>query len=258
VPALFVSYSGLFGGAEQILLDVATGLEETPVLTCPEGPLAAAARGAGLHVLALRERRLELRAGARDRIAAPARIAGLGRELRGIVRALRPDVVFAWGMRAGLAAASLGKERPRLVFQHNDLLPGPAIARAVRAAAGRAELTLALSHCIAADLAVPHARVIHPGVDLESFAHAPPPDGPPEALLLGALVDWKRPELALEAIARTPDVRLRIAGAPIGDGQLVDRLRARAAEPDLAGRVEFAGPVDDVPAALRRASVLLH
>src|SRR5436309_2674830 len=59
MPALFVSYSGLFGGAEQILLDVATGLDETPTLACPEGALAEAARDAGLHVLALRERRLE-------------------------------------------------------------------------------------------------------------------------------------------------------------------------------------------------------
>ena len=258
MPALFVSYSGLFGGAEQILLDVATGLDETPVLACPEGALASAARDAGLHVLALRERRLELRAGARDRVAAPARIAALGREMRGLVRALHPDVVFAWGMRAGLAAAALGRDRPRLVFQHNDLLPGPAIARAVRGAAARADVTLALSDCIAADLGVPGTRVVHPGVDLERFAPAPVPDGPPEVLLLGALVDWKRPELALETVARVPDVRLRIAGAPIGDERLIDRLRARAGQPDLAGRVEFAGPVDDVPAEMRRASVLLH
>jgi GT2 family glycosyltransferase/glycosyltransferase involved in cell wall biosynthesis len=258
VSALFVSYSGLFGGAEQILLDVATGLEETPVIACPEGPLAEAARGAGMHVLALRERRLELRASARDRVAAPARIAALGRELRGLVRALHPDVVFAWGMRAGLAASSLGKERPRLVFQHNDLLPGPAIARAVRAAAARADVTLALSECIAADLGLPGVRVIHPGVDLERFTPAPIPDGPREVLLLGALVDWKRPELALEAVASTPDVRLRIAGAPIGGEQVLETLRARAAAPDLAGRVEFAGAVDDVSAALGRASALLH
>jgi len=35
------------------------------------------------------------------------RIAALGRELRSLVRALQPDVMFAWGMRAGLAAATL-------------------------------------------------------------------------------------------------------------------------------------------------------
>jgi GT2 family glycosyltransferase/glycosyltransferase involved in cell wall biosynthesis len=260
VPALFVSYSGLLGGAEQILLDVAEGLEETPTLACPEGPLAQRARGAGLHVLTLRERRLELRAKARDRAAAPLRIAALGRELRRIVDALRPEVVFAWGMRAGLAAATLRGGRPPIVFQHNDLLPGPAIARAVHAAAERADVTLALSHCIAADLDVRGTRVIYPGVDLERFSPAPIPDGPPEVLLLGAIVDWKRPEVALEVVARTRGVRLRVAGGPIGsDGEsLLETLRARAAQPDLAGRVELAGPVEDVPGALRRASCLLH
>src|SRR5919197_2988744 len=263
MPALFVSYSGLLGGAERILLDVAQGLDETPTVACPEGPLAAAAREAGLHVLALRERPLEVRASAHHRAAAPLRIAALGRELRAVVRALQPDGVFAWGMRAGLAAATLGRDRPPLVFQHNDLLPGPAIARAVRAASRRADVTLALSRCIADDLG-PGVRVLHPGLDLERFAPTPLPGGPPEVLLLGAIVDWKRPELALDAVAlaarKRPELRLRVGGAPLdeaGERQL-EMLRRRAAQPDLEGRVELAGPLDDVPAALSQSSGLLH
>jgi GT2 family glycosyltransferase/glycosyltransferase involved in cell wall biosynthesis len=267
VPALFVSYSGLLGGAEQILLDVAQGLEEPPTIACPEGALASAARTAELHVLALPERRLELRTSGRDRAAAPLRIAALGQELRAVVGALRPDVVFAWGMRAALAATTLGRDRPPLVFQHNDLLPGPAIARAVRAAAWRADASVALSDCIARDLDPRRklgVRVLHPGVDLDRFAPAPLPDGPPEVLVLGAIVDWKRPELALDAVAlaarERPDLRLRLGGAPIdtaGEHQL-EMLSRRAEQPDLAGRVELAGPLTDVPDALRRASCLLH
>ena len=267
MPALFLSYSGLLGGAEQILIEVATALDETPTLACPEGPLAAAARADGLHVLTLPERPLELRASARDRALAPLRIAALGRDLRRLVAALRPELVFAWGMRAGLAAGALGSERPPLVFQHNDLLPGPAVARAVRAAARRADAVVALSECIARDLDPADelgVRVLHPGVDLERFAPAPAPDGPPEVLVLGAIVDWKRPELALEAIAlasrERPELRLRLAGAPLGAAgeQLLELLRRRAGQADLAGRVDLAGAVDDVPAALRRASCLLH
>ena len=236
MPALFLSYSGLLGGAEQILLEVATALEETPTLACPEGPLAAAARVDGLHVLTLPERPLELRASARDRVLAPLRIAALGRELRALVAALRPELVFAWGMRAGMAAGALGRGRPPLVFQHNDLLPGPAVARAVRAAARRADAVVALSECIARDLDPAGelgVRVLHPGVDLERFAPAPAPDGPPEVLVLGAIVDWKRPELALEAVAlasrERPELRLRLVGAPLGAAgeQLLERLRRR-------------------------------
>src|SRR4051794_2831497 len=75
LPPLFVSYSGLLGGAERFALDMATGLEETPSLACPDGPFAEAARAAGLHVIVLRERPLELRASVRDWLASPLRIA---------------------------------------------------------------------------------------------------------------------------------------------------------------------------------------
>ncbi|HEX4720406.1 MAG TPA: glycosyltransferase, partial [Thermoleophilaceae bacterium] len=75
---------------------------------------------------------------------------------------------------------------------------------------------------------------------------------------------WKRPDLALEIAAlaarELPDLRLRIAGAPLdADGELLlQHLRARAARPDLAGRVEFAGPLPDPAGALGDAGCLLH
>ena len=75
VAAIAVSYSGVLGGAERVLLEVASGLEEPPLIACPPGPLADAARERGIGVLELRERSLELRrspARARRR-AGPAR-----------------------------------------------------------------------------------------------------------------------------------------------------------------------------------------
>ncbi len=78
-------------------------------------------------------------------------------------------------------------------------------------------------------------------------------------LWLGAIVDWKRPDLALEVLARTPDETLCLAGTPIdSDGErILERLAGRAARPDLAGRVDLAGPVDSAE-ALRTAQLLLH
>jgi N-acetylglucosaminyl-diphospho-decaprenol L-rhamnosyltransferase len=259
VAVLFASYSGLLGGAERLLLDAVSGLDEPPTLACPEGPLAERARAAGVHVLALRERPLELR----DRRAGAALdILGLRRELDGIVRAVRPELLYAWGMRTLLAAAGL-RRSPPLVFQHNDLLPGPTIARAVRTAARRALAVSTASECIARELGIPGARAIHPGVDLERFHPVPPPDGPPELLVLGAIEPWKRPELALEATAlaarERTDIRLRFAGMPIGPAgeRLLAQLRERAGHGDLAGRVEFAGPADAAE-SLERAHCLLH
>jgi glycosyltransferase involved in cell wall biosynthesis len=165
-------------------------------------------------------------------------------------------------MRAllGCALAVRGAGRPPLLFQHNDLLPGGLVGAAVRRAARRAERAVCLSRAIADDLAVPGAEVIHAGVDLERFR---PPGAPPAeatALALGAIVGWKRPEVALEVAARVPGLRLRLAGEPLDQGgeRLLDKLRRRAAQPDLAGRVELLGRLADPLEALRGSACLLH
>src|SRR5947209_6036473 len=194
LEALFVSYSSVLGGAERILLDVADG-----ALACPEGPLAAAARERGLEVLPLARHPADLRARPRDRLLAPARLAAHAYEVERLVRRARPRLRVAWGMRPALALAPFGS----FVFQHNDLLPGPAIAAAVRLAARRAQRVIALSRAIAADLDPDGAlgvRVVHPGVDLERFRPGEPAE-PAQVVTLGAIVPWKRPEFALEAFA---------------------------------------------------------
>src|SRR5262249_32463744 len=84
--------------------------------------------------------------------------------------------------------------------------------------------------------------------------------------LLGAITRWKRVDLGLDAVGLArrlrPDLglRLRIVGAPLSDddGALLESLRLRAALPDLAGAVEFAGAAPDSVEASARASCLLH
>ena len=265
-----MSSTSLLGGAERILLDRAQALEGPVVLACPDGELGDSAREAGLTVITLRSRRAELRAGVRDRVGAPLRIGAQSAEVRRLVRRLAPRCVIGWSMRGVLASAGAlagARAAPPLVFAHNDLAPSPGVARVVRLAAGRAAGVLALSRAIAEDLD-PLGRlaveVIHPGVDLDRFAPSPLPAGPPEVLVLGAVVDWKRPDLALETAALAardlPGLRLRLAGAPMGESgrRLAAWLRARASEPDLAGLVSQEGAVEDVPGALRRATCVLH
>ena len=272
-PVLFVSYSGLWGGAERILLDMAGGLDHPVVLLCPPGGLASRARAGGVPVLSRPARPRELRGTARTRARAVLSLAAHAREVRRAVAALRPRAVVAFGMRSGIASAAAlapGRGRPPLVFEHVDFLPSPGVAWLVRAAARRAQLVVALSAAVAADLDPQRTlgrrlRVSTPGVDVQSFAAAaPPPLDPPVALTLGAIAAWKRPDLALEATAiaarQIPELRLVVAGHTVGDDseRLLESLRRRAAEPDLAGRVEFAGALDDPQAALAGASCLLH
>jgi glycosyltransferase involved in cell wall biosynthesis len=262
---LVVSYSSLLGGAERLLLDLAPAVAGRAALACPPGSLAEAATAAGLVPRPLKPRRLELRGRARDRAGAPVRIAQQALEVRRLLRTSRPDWVVAWNMRAALSVGLAHRRgNPPVLFQHNDFLPAGSAARAVRAAARRAEVVCALSEAVARDLD-PEGRlgerlvVSHPGVDLERYSPQPAA-GTRDVLLLGAVVPWKRPELALEVVARLPEARLTVAGGPIGEqGEaLLTRMRERAARPDLSGRVHFLGRLDDPRDALRRAAVLLH
>jgi glycosyltransferase involved in cell wall biosynthesis len=101
--------------------------------------------------------------------------------------------------------------------------------------------------------------VIHPGVDLVRWRPSPlPPE--PRALVLGALVPWKRADLALDVAARLPQLQLELVGEPLpGDPpDFVERLQARAAAQDLAGRVTFSGALADPRPAMQRARLLLH
>ncbi len=70
----------------------------------------------------------------------------------------------------------------------------------------------------------------------------------------GRLASHKGVDVLLDAVAAAPELRLRVAGAG-PDGA---RLRARAAEPALAGRVEFVGSLsqEDLPGFYRSLDVL--
>src|SRR3954465_4264434 len=87
VGIIIASYSGRFGGAERVLLDCATRLEAPVTVLCPDGPLAARLRAAGVAHRAIPER--TLRVGPRH----AAGLAAMAREL--------PDGrLVAWGARA--------------------------------------------------------------------------------------------------------------------------------------------------------------
>ena len=67
------------------------------------------------------------------------------------------------------------------------------------------------------------------------------------AVFVGRLHRVKNVEVLLDAMTRTPDVELVIAG----DGDLRARLEERAAELGVASRVRFFGMRDDVPDILK-------
>ena len=175
------------------------------------------------------------------------------------MRAHGPRVVVGWNDRSALALALVAPPAVR-VHSHNDLPVRRGHAALLRLAARRADRVVALSATLAAHLG-DGVTVIHPGVDETAFAPpASPPVGPPTLAVLGAILDWKRPDVALEVAARLPEVRLVLAGGArdAEAEELLARLRERAERPDLAGRVEFTGRLEDPRRVLHAAHALLH
>src|SRR4051794_5725086 len=242
-PVLFVAYSGVLGGAERVLLDVVTRLERPAVIACPEGPLADAIRTAGLPHAPIKARSPRLTP------LALGRLFGLTYELTQRARRHDPAAIVAWGARATIAAAMMTKRRRApLLAVHHDLYPKAAVRGVVRACTRRADATAAASEAIARQLPCPVA-ILHPGVDLDAFTPAPAPHGRPRALVAGALVDWKRPDLALEIADKMPELHVTFAGEPLPGETFDTTPRAN---------VTFAGRVPDIRDALAAAHVLLH
>lgn len=264
---LFVSYSGAFGGAERVLLEAAAALDGTALLACPPGPLASAAAAVGLTTVRLPARGLRVRGDAHHRLDAATALAAHALEIRRLARDVDPDLIVGWGMRSGIAALAIPFRTP-FAFAHHDFLPSPDVAAIVRLVARRAGLVTVPSRAVRADLDPrgklgERVRIIAPGVDPEHFAGLGPLPAEPSALLLGALAPWKRPDLALEMIARArdelPRLSLNVVGAPVTDDEpLVNELRERANHDDLRGAVSFPGPAIDAREPLELAACLVH
>jgi glycosyltransferase involved in cell wall biosynthesis len=102
-------------------------------------------------------------------------------------------------------------------------------------------------------LASARTSVIHNGIDPERFAIVPPPPADARLRLVasGRLDPRKGLDLALDAIARVPNVTLEI----VGEGSERARLEKLAAP--LGERVRFSGYTSDVRGALARADAVL-
>jgi glycosyltransferase involved in cell wall biosynthesis len=230
---LFAAYTGVLGGAERVLLDCVTRLDRPLRVACPPGPLAEELKRAHIEHVPLKDRGLKRSAKG---------TLGLTYELT----RLKPETLVAWGAKAVMAAAAVPAKRRIAV--HHDLFDSPALRGAVRATTKRAHAVVAASQAIADELKLP-ATILHPGVDLDAFAPTPLPPGPPKALIAGALVPWKRPDLAITIARRMPDVQFTFAGEPLPGDPLPDL--------DPPPNVTFAGRTD-MRAALAEHHVLLH
>ncbi len=210
-PVLIVSYSGVLGGAERILLDCATRLRSDarssparrarwPPPPAPPGSSTSRAARAGA-------------AAARGRVAHARALAALARDTRRAERAGTPRA------RSWRGAPEPCSPQPRPRSAGRRCWPCTwTCCRAARSAprcGGRPGAPTAWPPRRRRSRAPSAAGgVLHPGVDLAALdaGAAGRRQQPPRALVLGALVPWKRPDLALEVAARVPGLRARAGG----------------------------------------------
>lgn len=285
---LFVGHSGLISGAEKALLDelavLPSGVE--PTLACPEGPLFDAVQEMGIEVHAVRG----VSGGLRLRPVHAARfvmeVVAAARDLERVVASVRPDLIHANTLRAGLAAATVKPfSRVPLVLQVHDALPRSTAASAIRfVLRSSADTVLAISRHIAANFAgggqVRNLRVVHNPLDAKLFDPARMtrveareelqlPAAIPVVGVVAQITPWKGQELAIKALPlvlqRYPDARLILVGEAkfVGRGVRYDNIAYLKQLHELVRGlrlerfVEFWGQRSDVATIMRGLDVLL-
>ncbi len=252
-----LSHTGLRSGAESVLLRNMGWLHdagaEVELLTSP-GPLAEAARERAITTTATPNLKLP---------ALPRPLAVIVTAIRGVIagillrrRARGADLVLLnglLGLPALWVARRLRLRVPAIWVVHDVIhrrdwllllrLVGPSADRAIAVsdAAGRPLV----------DLGLP-VQTVPNGT---GWPVDPRPEGANDPLVIGCaglLTPWKGQNVLLDAVAPIPNVRVQLAGGSFPkDSEYAERLRNRAAEPDLRGRVDFLGQVSDPLATMR-------
>ena len=202
-------------------------------------------------------------------------VAGSARALPAMLRLLRatgPDAVYVNTVTVPLwlVAARLAR-RPALCHVHEAEDDAPRLVSTLLNAPLLLSRTVVVNSRAAAGTllrAVPplasRTEVVHNGVPGPGRAPVPAgaDGGPRRVVLVGRLSPRKGTDVAVEALAllraQGRDVRLELCGSVFpGYEWFEDQLRARAAEPDLAGAVTFSGYTSPTWPALARAEVVL-
>jgi glycosyltransferase involved in cell wall biosynthesis len=284
---LYVDHVSLLSGGERSLMDLVRAIDReafSPHLACPgAGPLPDAFRALGLpvHPLDVDAALLKVSRGALG--AVPLRalrwIPATLRAAAQVVAAARASgarLISSNSLKAHvIASLAAWWARIPLVWHLRDILPPTPVARALgwlaqRTAARVIVISDAVAHSLVAAGTFPMQRVvrIYNGVDVV----APKDPGAvrsalrvPEGALLagtvGQIARWKGIDVLLEAVRERPHVHVAVTGGCLFDSNEAahfEELKARAARPDLAGRVTFLGARDDVPDVMASLDVLVH
>ena len=279
---LFLTHSGVLGGAERSLLElVAAWPAEHRLMVLAEGTTASAARARGLAVSveplgALGAVRRESGA---PGLGALADVARLASKVSAAAKAM--DLIHANSQKAFVVAAAAGLLARRPVVWHlRDILTtahfsATNIRAAVMLANARAAAVIANSAATAAafvdaggNAALVH--VVHNGLDAVRFDDVSDAAASAARLALHAsnacvlavcarLAPWKGQHVVIAALERLPDAHAWIIGAALfGEDAYAAGLRSQAESLGVSDRVRFLGEREDVPTLLRASDMVVH
>jgi teichuronic acid biosynthesis glycosyltransferase TuaC len=179
----------------------------------------------------------------------------LGRALRGLRREFPFDLVHAhYAVPAGDAVRRAAADSPLVVSVHGgDVLGAHAGAPSVSETFAHSRLVLANSAGTARrcrDRGARAVRIVHLGTDPPA-SPAPAPASP-TLVTVGNLIDRKRIDDVIRAVARLVEAMPTLRYVVVGDGPERGRLEALTSSLGVAAQVTFLGRLDP-PAAVARA-----
>ena len=259
-----VVVAGEIGGAERFLINLASrpelsGADHCVALFTPNPKLRALFEDAGLRI----------------RIGGPVRenpFAYLWRSfgptdiawLECVLLEERASLVHAHTFGSHILAARVARRQnlPVVRTEHGVRhYRDPSCALLRHWALRNTDRVLAVSGYVARAVSViaPYAlakiQVIPNGVDMTFFHSAPPrATGPYTFAMVSRLEPVKRVAYAVEAVARTPDVQLIIAG----EGSERGKLEALSRQRGIEGRVHFLGPLHDPRPAIANCDAVIN
>jgi glycosyltransferase involved in cell wall biosynthesis len=190
------------------------------------------------------------------------------------------DVLYANSQKAFLIAALSKRRGQPLIWHLRDILTAehfsPILRRIAVFAGNRyASVVIVNSHATAESFVAAgglrrKVRVVHDGVSAVPFDEIAPETiaalrkeiGADKRQMIGVfgrLSPWKGQHILLKALSGIPGAHVALVGdALFGESAYVETLKARAAQPDIAGRVHFLGFRRDIPALMKAMDIVVH
>ncbi|SNT37320.1 Glycosyltransferase involved in cell wall bisynthesis [Granulicella rosea] len=279
---LYVDQTGKLGGGELALLP---WLEHAPkdaaVVLFDDGPFRQliASIGIPVQVLSLASLKgVRRESGFGKLLSTLPALWNLRTRLARI--AMGYDLLYANSQKAFLVSALARRKGQPLVWHLRDILTAehfsPMMRRVAVTAGNRWATVIVVNSQATADALIASGgraariRVVHDGVSPAPFDRVDPAtvarlraeigaQGKPLIGLFGRLSPWKGQHVLLEALSQIPNVHGVLVGdALFGEEDWVASLRARASQPDLAGRIHFLGFRRDIPELMQAMDIVVH